>query len=167
MMLKEKQEKRHFLTDTLLPEDIFTPEDFSDEELMIADMTSKFVMNDVVPSLERIENQEFSETVRLIKEAGELGLIGADIPERDGGLELGKVCATIIAEKMAVGRSFSITFGGQTGIGALPIAYFGTEEQKNKYLPSILTGDKIAAYALTEPIIRYRCFKFKNIGCPI
>ena len=151
MMLKEKQDKLHFLTDTLLPDDIFTPEDFSDEEIMIADMTSKFVLNDVVPSLERIESQEFSETVRLIKEAGELGLIGADIPERDGGLELGKVCATIIAEKMAVGRSFSITFGGQTGIGALPIAYFGTEEQKNKYLPSILTGDQIAAYALTEP----------------
>jgi alkylation response protein AidB-like acyl-CoA dehydrogenase len=150
-MITDKKENKYFLTDNLSPHDIFTPEDFSEEEIMIADMTSKFMMNDVVPALERIESQEFSETIRLIKEAGELGLIGADIPERDGGLELGKVCAAIISEKMALGRSFSITFGGQTGIGALPIAYFGTKEQKKKYLPPLLTGEKIAAYALTEP----------------
>ena len=106
---------------------------------------------EVVPCLEKIENKEFSHTVDLIKQSGELGLISADIPESDGGLELGKVSATIIAEKMAIGRSFSITFGGQTGIGALPIAYFGTEQQKDKYLPGILTGENIAAYALTEP----------------
>ncbi|MDM5247954.1 acyl-CoA dehydrogenase family protein [Lysinibacillus sp. G4S2] len=144
-------ETNSFLSGSIVPEDIFTPEDFSEEHKMIADMTEKFVVNEVMPALKKIENQEFDETVRLIKEAGELGLIGADIPELDGGLELGKVCGAIISEKMAISRSFSITFGGQTGIGALPIAYFGNKKQKDKYLPVLLTGKKIAAYALTEP----------------
>nr|WP_318503165.1 acyl-CoA dehydrogenase family protein [Bacillus sp. T3] len=157
-----KQEKKNFLYSEILPEDIFTPEDFEDEHIMLAEMTNKFVMNEVYPKLERIENQEFSETINLIKKAGELGLISADIPSEDGGLELGKVSATIISEKMAAGRSFSITFGGQTGIGALPIAYFGTKKQKEQYLPDILNGKTIAAYALTEPSSRYRCVKCKN-----
>ncbi|KOS69822.1 acyl-CoA dehydrogenase [Lysinibacillus contaminans] len=147
----EEKEINSFLSGSVVPENIFTPEDFSEEHKMIADMTEKFVLNEVMPALEKIENQEFDETVRLIKEAGELGLIGADIPELDGGLDLGKVCGAIISEKMAISRSFSITFGGQTGIGALPIAYFGSENQKDKYLPFLLTGEKIAAYALTEP----------------
>ncbi|WP_160719562.1 acyl-CoA dehydrogenase family protein [Bacillus sp. USDA818B3_A] len=150
-MLTEKKAYRSFLNDEILSTDVFTPEDFEDEHIMLADMANKFVMNEVYPKLGKIENQEFTETINLVKKAGELGLIGADIPEEDGGLELGKVCATIISEKMALGRSFSITFGGQTGIGALPIAYFGTKQQKEKYLPDILTGEKIAAYALTEP----------------
>ncbi|GIN97100.1 putative acyl-CoA dehydrogenase [Siminovitchia terrae] len=142
---------KNFLTETIHSNDIFTPEDFSDEHKMIADMTEKFVINEVMPALSKIENQEFDETIRLIKEAGALGLIGADIPEEDGGLDLGKVSGAIIGEKMALGRSFSITFGGQTGIGALPIAYFGSRAQKEKYLPDLLSGSKIAAYALTEP----------------
>ncbi|CAH0212975.1 acyl-CoA dehydrogenase family protein [Peribacillus simplex] len=150
-MLTVKKELKHFLNTDILPDEIFTPEDFSDEHIMLEEMTEKFVKNRVYPALGNIENQEFDETVRLIKEAGELGLISADIPEQDGGLELGKVSASIISEKMALGRSFSITFGGQTGIGALPIAYFGTEKQKEMYLPKMLTGETIAAYALTEP----------------
>jgi len=150
-MLTEKKAYKSFLNDDILPTDVFTPEDFEDEHNMLADVTNKFVMNEVYPKLRKIENQEFTETINLVKKAGELGLIGADIPEEDGGLELGKVCATIISEKMALGRSFSITFGGQTGIGALPIAYFGSKQQKEKFLPDILTGEKIAAYALTEP----------------
>jgi len=150
-VLIEEKETNSFLSGSIVPEDIFTPEDFSEEHKMIADMTEKFVVNEVMPALKKIENQEFDETVRLIKEAGELGLIGADIPELDGGLDLGKVCGAIISEKMAISRSFSITFGGQTGIGALPIAYFGNKKQKDKYLPVLLTGKKIAAYALTEP----------------
>ncbi|MCM3728070.1 acyl-CoA dehydrogenase family protein [Neobacillus cucumis] len=150
-MLIEKKANHHFLYSEISQADTFTPEDFEDEHKMIAEMTSKFVMNEVYPKLEKIEKQEFAETITLIREAGELGLIGADISVDDGGLELGKVSATIIAENMAVGRSFSITFGGQTGIGALPIAYFGSPSQKNKYLPDIISGGKIAAYALTEP----------------
>lgn len=142
---------KQFLDGNILPEDIFTPEDFTDEHKMIADTAEKFVVNEVMPALEKIETQQFDETVRLIKEAGELGLIGADIPEEAGGFDLGKVSGAIIGEKMSLGRSFSITFGGQTGIGALPIAYFGNQAQKDRYLPELLTGEKIAAYALTEP----------------
>jgi len=150
-MFTVKKELKHFLNTDILPDEIFTPEDFNDEHIMLEEMTEKFVKNRVYPALGNIENQEFDETVRLIKEAGELGLISADIPEQDGGLEFGKVSASIISEKMALGRSFAITFGGQTGIGALPIAYFGTEKQKEKYLPKMLSGETIAAYALTEP----------------
>ncbi|KQU21436.1 acyl-CoA dehydrogenase [Bacillus sp. Leaf13] len=150
-MLTDKKELKHFLNTDILPDEIFTPEDFNDEHIMLKDMTEKFVKNRVYPALGNIENQEFDETVRLIKEAGELGLISADIPEQDGGLELGKVSASIISEKMALGRSFSITFGGQTGIGALPIAYFGTKKQKEMYMPKMFSGETIAAYALTEP----------------
>lgn len=142
---------KNFLDGNIFPEDIFTPEDFSDEHKMIAETAEKFVVNEVMPALEKIEKQEFTETVRLMKQAGELGLIGADIPEEEGGLDLGKVSGAIIGEKMALGRSFSITFGGQTGIGVLPIAYFGNQAQKAAYLPDLLSGEKIAAYALTEP----------------
>lgn len=150
-MVTKQRTLKHFLDGDLLPEDLFTPEDFTDEHRMIADTAEKFVLNDVMPVLEKIENQEFDETIRLIRKSGELGLIGADIPEEDGGFDLGKVSGAIISEKMALGRSFNITFGGQTGIGALPIAYFGNQEQKDKYLPELLTGEKVAAYALTEP----------------
>lgn len=142
---------KNFLDGNIFPADIFTPEDFSDEHKMIAETAEKFVVNEVIPALEKIENQEFAETVRLMKQAGEIGLIGADIPEEEGGFDLGKVSGAIIGEKMALGRSFSITFGGQTGIGALPIAYFGNQAQKAAYLPDLLSGEKIAAYALTEP----------------
>lgn len=150
-MVVEEKELKSYLNGSIDSEAIFTPEDFSDEQQMIAKLAEKFVVNEVMPALEKIENQEFAETVRLIKEAGDLGLIGVDIPEEDGGMDLGKVSGAIISEKMALGRSFSITFGGQTGIGALPIAYFGNKEQRERYLPDLLTGDKIAAYALTEP----------------
>jgi alkylation response protein AidB-like acyl-CoA dehydrogenase len=150
-MLTKERSNKDFLTNDFLPEEIFTPEDFSDEQEMVVDLTYKFVTNEVMPALTKIEKQDFSETVRLMKKAGELGLISADIPIEDGGFELGKVSAAIISEVIAISRSFSIIFGGQTGIGALPIAYFGTEMQKKNYLPGILTGEKIVAYALTEP----------------
>ncbi|WP_121660727.1 acyl-CoA dehydrogenase family protein [Metabacillus litoralis] len=149
-MLREK-EKLHYLNNDVELDEVFIPEEFNQEHEMMKDLVEKFVVKDVRPSLQKIENQQFDETVRLLKEAGALGLISADIPEAVGGLGLGKVSATILSEKMAPARSFAITFGGQTGIGALPIAYFGTDKQKEKYLPAILTGDLITAYALTEP----------------
>ncbi|HWL11436.1 MAG TPA: acyl-CoA dehydrogenase family protein, partial [Ureibacillus sp.] len=140
-----------FLYKNSEPNDIFTVEQFSDEHKMLKTTARKFIDREVVPALEKIEQKQFEETKKLIAKAGELGLIGADIAEGDGGLELGKVSAAIIAEEMARGRSFSITFGGQTGIGALPIAYFGNDDQKERYLTKILSGESIAAYALTEP----------------
>ncbi|GEL07486.1 acyl-CoA dehydrogenase family protein [Salisediminibacterium halotolerans] len=140
-----------FLLETATPEDIFTPEDFTDEHEMIAKTTEDFVKEKVVPEIEYIEQHEFDRSVRLMKQAGELGLLGADVPEEYGGIGLDKISSTLITEKFALGGSFSLTHGAHVGIGTLPIVYFGTEEQKKQYLPDLATGEKIAAYALTEP----------------
>jgi len=129
----------------------FSPEQFTDERKMIQDLSNQFVEKEVMPELAAIEEQDFERTIKLIQKAGELGLLGADVPEVDGGLELGKVSEMIIAESIGKTRSFSITFGGQTGIGVLPIVYFGSKAQKEKYLPAILSGETIVSYALTEP----------------
>ncbi|ADH98659.1 acyl-CoA dehydrogenase family protein [Salisediminibacterium selenitireducens] len=140
-----------FLLEETSYEDVFTPEDFSDEHKMMAKMTQDFVNEKVKPELEFIEQHEFDRSVRLMKEAGELGLLGVDVPEEYGGLELDKISSTIITEKFGLGGSFSLTHGAHVGIGSLPIVYFGTEEQKKQYLPDLATGERIAAYALTEP----------------
>lgn len=131
--------------------DIFTPEDFTDEQKMIAKLTADFTINEVVPLLDKIEQHEFTHTVQLLKQAGELGLLGADIPDEYGGLGLDKISSTLIAEKLARGGSFALSHGAHVGIGSLPIVFFGNEQQKKKYLPSLATGERIAAYALTEP----------------
>lgn len=132
-------------------DDIFTKEDISDEHKMILDSTVNFVEKDVLPILPNIEQQEFDKLKDMIKKSGELGLLGIDIPETYGGIELDKISSIIITEQMARARSFSITYSGQVGIGSLPIVYYGTDNQKRKYLPSVATGNKIGAYALTEP----------------
>lgn len=140
-----------FLIDDVSFEQVFTPEDYSTEHKMIAKTTEEFVVNRVLPEVEYLENQEFDRSVRLLKEAGELGLLGADVPEEYGGLGLDKVSSALIAEKLSRAGGFSITHGAHVGIGTLPIVLFGNEEQKQKYLPALATGEKIAAYALTEP----------------
>ncbi|RHW38442.1 acyl-CoA dehydrogenase [Lysinibacillus yapensis] len=146
-----KKSYTSFLYKNSNPADVFTVEEFSDEHIMLQKTTQKFVEGEIIPVLKNIEEKEFDHTKKIMAKAGGIGLIGADIAEEDGGLELGKVSAAIIAEEMARARSFSITFGGQTGIGALPIAYFGSKDQKERYLPKLLSGENIAAYALTEP----------------
>jgi alkylation response protein AidB-like acyl-CoA dehydrogenase len=118
---------------------------------MIAKTTEDFVVNDVLPHLEDIENHQFDKSVKLLKQAGELGLLGADVPEEYGGLGLDKVSSAVITEKFARAGSFSLSYGAHVGIGSLPIVLFGNEEQKHKYLPYLATGEKLAAYALTEP----------------
>lgn len=130
---------------------VFTPEDLSDEQKMIAKTTEDFVKNEVLPQLEFIENHEFDRSVKLLKQAGELGLLAADVPEEYGGLALDKISSALIAEKMSRAGAFSISHGAHVGIGSLPIILFGTEQQKQKYLPELATGEKLAAYALTEP----------------
>ena len=140
-----------FLTDDLTADRVFTPEDFSDEQKMIAKTTEDYVKNSVLPVVENLEHHEFEHSVRLLKEAGELGLLAADIPEEYDGLGLDKVSSALIAEKMSVAGGFSITHGAHVGIGSLPIVLFGNEEQKKKYLPFSATAEKIFAYALTEP----------------
>ena len=140
-----------FLIDDIQPEDIYTPEDFTDEHLMIAKTTWDFVEGEVLPRVEEMEHKEFDVAVKLLKEAGELGLLGADIPEEYGGVGLDKISSSLITENIAKSGSFALSHGAHVGIGTLPIVYFGNEEQRNKYLPLLASGEKIAAYALTEP----------------
>ncbi|MBU9673934.1 acyl-CoA dehydrogenase family protein [Planococcus sp. CP5-4] len=130
---------------------VFTPEDFTEEHKMIAKTTEDYVNTEVMPLVENLENHEFEHSVNLLKKAGELGLLGADVPEQYDGLGLDKIASALIAEKMSKAGGFSITHGAHVGIGSLPIVLFGNEEQKKKYLPVLATGEKIAAYALTEP----------------
>ncbi len=132
-------------------EDVYTPEEFSEEHKMIAKTTEDFAMENVLPVLDEIENHNFDHSVRLLKQAGELGLLGADVPENYGGLGLDKVSSTLITEKIAPARSFGLSHGAHVGIGTLPIVFFGNDEQKKKYLPPLASGEKFAAYALTEP----------------
>ncbi|MED4225375.1 acyl-CoA dehydrogenase family protein [Neobacillus cucumis] len=140
-----------FLIEDPSYQDIFTPEDFNDEHLMIAQTASDFVEKEVVPQLEHLENHEFDRTVKLLKKMGELGLLAVDVPEEFEGLGLDKITSSLITEKMAGAGGFSLSYGAHVGIGSLPIVLFGNDEQKNKYLPALASGEKIAAYALTEP----------------
>ncbi|MEL3972477.1 acyl-CoA dehydrogenase family protein [Rossellomorea oryzaecorticis] len=140
-----------FLIEDVSFDRVFTPEEYSDEQKMIAKTTEDYVLNEVVPVIDNLENHEFDHSVRLLKEAGDLGLLGADVPEEYGGLGLDKVSSALIAEKMSRAGGFSISHGAHVGIGSLPIVLFGNEDQKQKYLPALSTGEKLAAYALTEP----------------
>ncbi|MBO8172313.1 MAG: acyl-CoA dehydrogenase family protein [Bacillaceae bacterium] len=149
--LQDVKKGGSFLIEDVSPEDVFTMEDINDEQKMIAKMTEDFIFNEVVPHLEEIENHNFDHSLRLLKQAAELGLLGADVPEKYEGMGLDKISTTLITEKFALARSFALSFGAHVGIGTLPIVFFGNEEQKKKYLPDLATGKKIAAYALTEP----------------
>ncbi len=141
----------HFLISPSDFQTVFTPEDFTEEQRMIATLTEDFVENEVVPQLAYLENHEFERTVRLLNSAGALGLLCADIPEEYGGLGLDKISSALIGEKMSGGGGFSLSHGAHVGIGTLPIVLFGTAAQKLQYLPKLATGELIAAYALTEP----------------
>ncbi|MDN5388811.1 MULTISPECIES: acyl-CoA dehydrogenase family protein [Bacillus] len=140
-----------FLIEEVTADQLFTPEDFTDEHKMIAKTTEDYILGDVLPYIDEIEEHNFDHSVRLLKKAGELGLLGADVPEEYGGLGLDKISSALITEKFSRAGSFSLSYGAHVGIGTLPIVFFGTEEQKKKYLPSLATGEKFAAYALTEP----------------
>ncbi|MFO8191405.1 MAG: acyl-CoA dehydrogenase family protein [Bacillota bacterium] len=131
---------------------VFTPEDFDDFHLMIKKTSYDFMMNKVEPKIEEIEKKAEGVTKGILRQAGELGLLASDIPEEYGGEEADKITTIILAENASISSSsFATAFGAHTGIGTLPIVYFGNEEQKKKYLPGLATGEKIAAYALTEP----------------
>src|SRR5262245_22524684 len=139
-----------FLIEESTAEDIFTPEDFSEEQTMIRDMTEQFVEEEVLPQVEKIEHKEWDVTVNLLKRCGELGLLGIEVPQKYGGEDLDKVSSMIVAEKMARVASFAVSYGGHSGIGTLPIVYFGKEEHKRNYLPLLCKAQRISAYALSE-----------------
>ena len=140
-----------YLTTEMSKDDIFTPEDFTDEQRQIGDTTRQFVLNEVLPLREEIEHQQFEHVVSLMKKCGELGLLMIDAPEEYGGLELDKATSMLAAEKLAATGSFSVAYSAHTGIGTLPLVYYGTREQKEKYLGKLISGEWIAAYCLTEP----------------
>src|SRR5579884_3434485 len=139
-----------FLIEEHSTRDVFTVEDLSEEHQQIAQTTDEFARNEILPHVEKIEHKEFAVTRGLIQKACEIGIANVDIPEQYGGSDMDKISSAIIAEHLSVSGSFSVAFGGHTGIGTLPIVYFGTPEQKAKYLPKLATGELIAAYALSE-----------------
>ena len=139
-----------FLLESQRPGDMFTPEDFTEQHHLIGQTAEEFAVNEIVPQIEKIEHKDFSVTRDLLKKAGELGLTSVEIPEAYGGLEMDKVTAAIIASQIAKYAGFATTWGGHTGIGMLPIVYFGTDEQKTKYLSRLASGEIVGAYALSE-----------------
>jgi len=139
-----------FLLEEQPLDSVFTVEDFTDEHKQIAKTTEEFAVNEIVPMAERIEHKEWQVSRDLLKKASELGLSSVDIPEEYGGMGMDKVTSCIIADRIAVNGSFSVTWGSHVGIGTLPIVYFGTQEQKAKYLPKLAKGEWVGAYALSE-----------------
>ncbi len=139
-----------FLLEERQTADVFTPEDFSEQQRMIGQTTEDFTVNEILPQAEKIEHKDYAISRDLLKKAGDLGLSGVEIPEAYGGLEMDKVTAAIIADHIAKYAGFGTTWGAHSGIGMLPIVYFGTEEQKKKYLPKLATGETVGAYALSE-----------------
>src|SRR6266571_2802059 len=139
-----------FLIEERTLAEIFTPEDFNEEHRMIAETTRQFVDAEVVPRIDELENKDWKLARELVKQAADLGLIGAGIPEEYGGLGLDQTSGALVGENIGRSASFATTLGAESGIGLLPIIYFGTEAAKEKYLPKIAAGELITAYALTE-----------------
>jgi alkylation response protein AidB-like acyl-CoA dehydrogenase len=139
-----------FLLEERQTGEVFTPEDFTDQHRMIGQTAEEFAVNEILPNTEKIEHKDFSISRDLLKKAGELGLSGVEIPEAYGGLEMDKVTAAVIADHIAKYAGFATTWGAHSGIGMLPIVYFGTEQQKQKYLPRLAAGEIVGAYALSE-----------------
>ncbi len=139
-----------FLIEERTTEEIFTPEDFTEEHRMIAETTRQFIDNEVMPRIDELEHHDWALARELVKKAADLGLISVNIPEEYGGLGLDQTSGALVGENIGRCASFATTLGAESGIGLLPIIYFGTEAAKEKYLPKIATGELITAYALTE-----------------
>jgi alkylation response protein AidB-like acyl-CoA dehydrogenase len=141
-----------FLLEDTAPADVFTPEDFDETQRMIADTVREFIERSVKPHHEELEFEKKVELGKsILKEAGEAGLLSVDVPEAFGGMGAEKATTMLVCELMAWAGSFAATHGAHTGIGTLPILYFGTKDQKDTYLPKLATGELIGAYALSEP----------------
>jgi alkylation response protein AidB-like acyl-CoA dehydrogenase len=139
-----------FLIEDRVPDEVFTPEDLSEEQVMIGDTAEEFMEKEVIPRLPALLKLDYELSRELLRKAGEIGLLGVELPEEYGGLGLDKVSGSLVAEKIGRDGSFATTFAVQTGIGTLPIVYFGTPEQKRKYLPRLATGELVSSYSLSE-----------------
>ena len=139
-----------WLIEDVAAESSFTPERMSDEHRLIAQTTEEFASGEVEPAIERLEQKDWDLARALMRRAGELGLLGVNVPEEYGGVELDKVASLIVSERIARSASFGATFGAQANLCILPILMFGTDDQKQRYLPKLVTGELIGAYALSE-----------------
>jgi alkylation response protein AidB-like acyl-CoA dehydrogenase len=140
-----------FLLDAAQPQDVFTPADLNDDQRLIGQTAEEFVVKEVFPHIKDLENKKPGLMAELVKKGGELGLMSGGIPEEYGGAGLDKISGMVLTEKLSLYGGFAVTHGAHAGIGTLPIVYFGTEEQKKKYLPKLATGEFIGAYCLSEP----------------
>ena len=139
-----------FLIEDRRFDEVFTPEDFTEEQRMIGQTAEEFMEKEMVPRLPEILALKYETTRELLRQAGELGLLGIEVPEEYGGMGLDKVSGCLVSDKSAKDGSFAVSFMGHTGIGTLPIVYFGTEAQKKKYLPKLASGEWISSYSLSE-----------------
>lgn len=154
METKEKELLRggQFLVKETNCEDVFTPEDFSEEQQMMKEAVMEFNDREIIPHKDRFEAKDFALTEECMRKAGELGFLGVAVPEAYGGMEMGFVSTMLVCDYISSGTgSFSTAFGAHTGIGTMPITLYGTEEQKQKYVPKLATGEWFGAYCLTEP----------------
>lgn len=150
--IKKALKGGEFLVANTNPNDIFTPEDFNEEQQMVRQMIEDFIQQDIFPNLDKIEKQEDLIAVKLLDKMAELGLLGSHMPEAYGGMEMDTNTNTLICDVMGGSSgSFTVSFAAHTGIGMLPILYYGTEKQKQEWLPRLITGELKAAYCLTEP----------------
>jgi len=140
-----------FLLESPAPADIFTPADLSDDQKLIGQTAEEFVVKEVLPLAKDLENKKPGLMAELVRKAAELGLMSGGTPEEYGGAGLDKIATTVLTEKISIYGGFAVTHGAHAGIGTLPIVYFGTEEQKKKYLPKLASGEMIGAYCLSEP----------------
>ena len=140
-----------FLLESPAPQEVFTPADLTDDQKLIGQTAEEFVLKEVLPLAKDLENKKPGLMAQLVKKGGELGLMGGGVPEAYGGAGLDKIATTVLTEKLSIYGGFAVTHGAHAGIGTLPIVYFGTEEQKQKYLPKLATGELIGAYCLSEP----------------
>jgi len=140
-----------FLLESPAPQDVFTPADLTDDQKLIGQTAEEFVLKEVLPLAKELENKKPGLMSQLVKKGGELGLMGGGVPEAYGGAGLDKIATTVLTEKLSIYGGFAVTHGAHAGIGTLPIVYFGTEAQKQKYLPKLATGELIGAYCLSEP----------------
>src|SRR5688572_21341598 len=139
-----------WLYESARAESVFTPEQITDEHRLIRQTSDEFVANDVMPAVEQLDRKDWAFVRELVRKCAELGLIGTDVPEEYGGLALDKVSSLIVSESVGRLASWAVTFGGQTGLSITPLLCFGTAEQKQRYLPRLVSGEMIGAYALSE-----------------
>src|ERR1035438_5142595 len=146
-----KHQGGSFLLGATSPAEIFTPEDFTEEHRAIARTTEEFFLKEVAPNVEAIQHQEPGLAISILRKSAQLGLTGVIIPEKFGGMEMDLVSAMIVAEGVSKDGSYSGWHGAHTGIGTLPLLMFGTDEQKQRYLPKLASAEMVAAYCLSEP----------------